>query len=286
MIIYENTKGGFVQDIRTGCIAQKVVAAFKAHGLSHDNDGSEVSSWDHSLLYMRNVLDDDAIPDDVTLAVEYQIPLTAKRVDFMLAGRDENDRPNVVIVELKQWTSLKAVKGKDALVETITGHSLRQVVHPSYQAWSYAALIKDYSDIVQDEEIELSPCAYLHNYEPEENDPLFDEQYQDYLEEAPAFAKKDIRKLREFIKKSVVYGDNGDTIYKIDHGKIRPSKSLQDAIASMVKGNDEFIMIDDQKVVYERILEVSRQCVKDKKRCCFQHRSNFVCVPLVILHNT
>ena len=39
---------------------------------------------------MRNVLDDDAIPDDVNLAVEYQIPLTAKRVDFMLAGRDEN----------------------------------------------------------------------------------------------------------------------------------------------------------------------------------------------------
>lgn len=265
MIIYNGTKASFSEAVTDQGIAD--ILNHAVYEKMHRKTGqSELESWKNSMNYMYMVLNDNMIPDDTGVAIEYNIPQTSKRVDFIISGLDEEKKENVVIVELKQWTSLKAVKGKDALVETITGHSLRQVVHPSYQAWSYAALIKDYSDIVQDEEIELSPCAYLHNYEPEENDPLFDEQYQDYLEEAPAFTKKDIRKLREFIKKSVVYGDNGDTIYKIDQGKIRPSKSLQDAIASMVKGNDEFIMIDDQKVVYERILEVSRQCVKDKKK--------------------
>jgi pyruvate ferredoxin oxidoreductase beta subunit len=47
-------------------------------------------------------------------------------------------------------------------------------------------------------------------------------------------------------------------LYEIENGRIRPSKSLQDSIASMLKGNPEFIMIDDQKVVYENIRYCSR----------------------------
>lgn len=33
----------------------------------------------------------------------------------------------------------------------------------------------------------------------------------------------------------------------------------------MLKGNREFIMLDEQKVVYEEILNESRQSVKDDK---------------------
>ena len=50
-------------------------------------------------------------------------------------------------------------------------------------------------------------------------------------------------------------------IYKIDSGRIKPSKSLQDSIAKMLKGNREFIMLDEQKLVYEEILNESRQSV-------------------------
>ncbi len=265
MIIYRGTKMSFSTAVEDQGIADILNQA--VYEKMHRRTGqSELDSWKNSMNYMYMVLNDNAIPDDTGIAVEYNIPQTSKRVDFIISGLDENRKESVVIVELKQWESLKAVEGRDALVETYTGHGIRQVVHPSYQAWSYAALIKDYSDIVQDDDIELSPCAYLHNYEPKEDDPLYAEQYQTYLDDAPAFTKKDLKKLREFIKKSVVWGDNGDTIYRIDNGRIRPSRSLQDAIAGMVRGNDEFIMIDDQKVVYERILEVSAQCRKDHKK--------------------
>jgi len=59
---------------------------------------------------------------------------------------------------------LTAIDGQDAIVETYTGGANRRVVHPCYQAWSYAALIRDYNEYVQDNEIGLHPCAYLHNY--------------------------------------------------------------------------------------------------------------------------
>lgn len=265
MIIYRGTKMSFSSAVEDQGIADILNQA--VYEKMHRRTGqSELDSWKNSMNYMYMVLNDRAIPDDAGIAVEYNIPQTSKRVDFIISGLDENRRENVVIVELKQWESLKAVEGRDALVETYTGHGIRQVVHPSYQAWSYAALIRDYSDIVQDDRIEMSPCAYLHNYEPKEDDPLYAEQYQTYLDDAPAFTKKDLKKLREFIRKSVVWGDNGDTIYRIDNGRIRPSRSLQDAIAGMVRGNDEFIMIDDQKVVFERIREVSGQCRKDHKK--------------------
>ena len=58
MIIYENTKLGFVNDVRTGCIANKVQKEFERHNIFHNND-AEYRAWANSLMHMRNVLDDD-----------------------------------------------------------------------------------------------------------------------------------------------------------------------------------------------------------------------------------
>ena len=86
------------------------------------------------------------------------------------------------------------------------------------------------------------------------------------MEEAPAFTKGQIGQLRDFIKTSVKKGDQKEILYRIDHGKIRPSKSLQNAIGSMLKGNREFIMLDEQKVAYEEILRLSLLSQKDFKK--------------------
>lgn len=64
-----------------------------------------------------------------------------------------------------------------------------------------ASLIRDYNQSVQDKNIKLSPCAFLHNYPLKENDPILDPQYRTYVEDAPVFTKRDAFKLREFIKK-------------------------------------------------------------------------------------
>ena len=127
-------------------------------------------------------------------------------------------------------------------------------------------LIKDYNQKVQKENIILSPCSYLHNYRRIEDDPLDREQYSTYLEEAPAFTRGQVEQLRTFIKKCIVKGDHKQILYKIEQGKIRPSKSLQDSISSMLKGNQEFIMLDEQKVVYEEILSLSKRSQVDGQK--------------------
>lgn len=265
MIVYNGIKSEFLNSVMNGTIAEEVrQRIFEKMGRTTPK--SEFDSWKNSLSRMYMVLADTSIPDHAGIAIEYNVPQTSKRVDFIVSGYDADNQSNAVIIELKQWDELKKVDGKDALVETYTGGGLREVVHPCYQVWSYATLIRDYNKTVQDQNIVLSPCAYLHNYALKENDPILDEQYKEYIEEAPVFCERDALKLREFIHRFIQKGDDKKILYEIDHGKIRPSKSLQNAISNMLKGNREFIMIDDQKVVYENILQLACKSQKDGKK--------------------
>ena len=265
MIIYSGSKADFMVQVEEDTIAYAIRDNIleKMHRKTPD---AEFRSWVNSLEYMYKVLNDDGIPRNSGIAIEYNLPNTAKRVDFLVSGYDAKRSANVVIIELKQWEKLNKVEGLDALVETFTGGRERRVVHPSYQAWSYAEMIRDYNEYAQIAGVNLWPCAYLHNYMRVQDDPLDDPIYKDYLDEAPAFAKGDVRKLREFIKRVVETGDDSEILYEIDNGRIKPSKSLQDAIVGMLESNPEFNLIDDQKVVFERIMELSRQCERDGKK--------------------
>ena len=265
MLIYNGLKSDFMSDTENDVLETKLYDAIK-NKMNRSTGLSELNSWRNSLKEMYITLNDSNIPSDVGVAIEYNIPQTSKRVDFLISGYGKDNKGNVIIVELKQWEKLQAIEGQEAIVETFIGGANRRVVHPSYQAWSYAALIKDYNEYVQDADIELHPCAYLHNYPRVENDPLDAKQYKEVLADAPAFTYGQRDALRNFIKKSIITGDNEDTLVKIEHGKIRPSKQLQDSISGMLKGNKEFIMLDEQKVVYENILSLSTKCQKDGKK--------------------
>ena len=265
MLIYNGLKSDFMADTENDVLETKLYDTIKQK-MNSSTGLSELNSWRNSLKEMYITLNDSAIPSDAGVAIEYNIPQTSKRVDFLISGYDDNNKGNVIIIELKQWEQLQAVEGHEAIVETYTGGANRRVVHPSYQAWSYAALIKDYNQYVQDEDVELHPCAYLHNYPRKDNDPLDAKQYEDILSDAPAFTYGQRDALRNFIKKNIKTGDGEDTLVKIEHGKIKPSKQLQDSICGMLKGNKEFIMLDEQKVVYETILNLSTKCQKDNKK--------------------
>ncbi len=265
MIVYSGTKSDFLLSVEADSIATEIEDNIyrKMHRRTAQN---EFRSWENSLEYMYKVLNDNTIPDNSGIAIEYNIPQTSKRVDFIISGYNEKKGPNVVIIELKQWDKVNVVEGQDALVETYTGNALRKVVHPSYQAWSYAAMIYDYNQNVQMGNILLHPCAYLHNYRKSNPEKLEGDQYKEYVDDAPLFARGEVSKLRDFIKASVKIGDDKQLLYDIDNGKIKPSKSLQDSIKSMIEGNQEFIMLDDQKVVYEEILKNALQCMTDQKK--------------------
>ena len=151
MIVYQSTKALFQEHILSGEIEQIILRNFQAK-LNHSTSPREVESWRNSLLYMNTVLSDTELPGDLGVSIECQIPQTAKRIDFIITGKDEEHQPHVVIIELKQWQSAE-LTAKDGIVRTALGRGLHETSHPSYQAWSYATLLEDFSETVNTENI-------------------------------------------------------------------------------------------------------------------------------------
>lgn len=261
MIVYQKTKKGFEEDIISGDIDNIILKLYEKK-LHRSTGKKEQESWRNSLHYMNTVLNDPEIPYNTGVTIELQIPQTSKRIDFILSGKNENEKDQVVIIELKQWQTSQITE-KDGIVKTALGKGLHDSSHPSYQAWSYAALLKDFNVTIQNENIELHPCAYLHNYI--NDDVIRNPFYQKYIDEAPVFLKTDVLKLREFIKSFVRTGDDGEIMYRIDKGEIRPSKMLSESLAKMIAGNQEFIMIDEQKIVYENAMALAKESTAKNK---------------------
>jgi DUF2075 family protein len=252
MIVYSKTKEEFGNDVLTNNIGNIILNHIESK-TGKRVSVYEVRSFENSLSHMERVLNDKEIPEDCAISIEYHIPHTCKRVDFIISGTD-GENENVIIVELKQWQEV-ALTTKDGLVSTRYKGGFTETSHPSYQAWSYTALLQSFNATIEEEKIQLYPCAYLHNYN---SDGIIDHQfYEYYIEKAPVFLKSDAKKLREFIKKFIKYGDKSNILFRIDNGKIKPTKSLMDSLKNMMKGNKEFIMIDDQKVVYESALSLA-----------------------------
>ncbi|MEQ8484674.1 MAG: DUF2075 domain-containing protein [Pseudomonadales bacterium] len=251
MIVYEATRGEFSEDVFSNAIEARILASFRQR-LGHSTSRAEIEAWRNSMGYMNNALLGAGIPADAGVAIEYRIPQTAKRVDFILTGLDAAGRHAAVIVELKQW-SQAASTGKDGVVETFVGGARREVEHPSYQAWSYACYLRDYNEAADEGRIQLRPCAYLHNLDDAE--ALTSPFYEAYTSEAPLFARSDAQRLQDFLRRYIHRGDRKQVLYQIENGRIRPSKNLADHLASLLSGNREFILLDEQKLVYEAALE-------------------------------
>lgn len=254
MITYSSTKQGFINDVLGGCVDTKILASYVKE-IGHSTSTREQESWRYSMEYMKNVIDDPEIPDDSGVAIEYVIRQTSKRIDFILTGKNDKERRIAIIIELKQWSKGVHTTEKDGVVNADFYGG--ETNHPSYQAWSYATLLEDYNSSVEEKNISLIPCAYLHNYE--QDNVITNDFYKEYILKAPVFLKHERVDLQTFIKTHLKHGDNLETLFAIENGKIRPSKSLADSLSSMLNGNKEFVLIDDQKIVFETALELEKK---------------------------
>lgn len=264
MIVYRASKSEFVQEADQRGIEFSIARAYLQRTGRYVPD-AEIRAWRNSLLHMANVLRDEGIPADAGVAVEFAIPQTSKRIDFLVSGQDGEGCPRVVLVELKQWSDSKLSDKDGIVIANRGGRSETEGTHPSYQAWSYAALLEGFNEAVYEGGVQLSPCAYLHNHGS--GGAVGDARYAPYTLKAPLFLKgpSELERLQAFIRRHICKAD-ADLLYRIENGRIRPSKMLADSLAGMLKGNREFVLIDDQKLVYETALAKARKASSEAKQ--------------------
>jgi hypothetical protein len=130
MIVYQGNKADFSEHVILNNI-DNVIHDFYKKNMGRSTSQSEITSWRNSMQYMNNVLLDPEIPNDSGVVIEYQVPQTSKRIDFILTGQDQNQKNYAILIELKQWDKALLTE-KDAVVSTFVGGKVREVSHPSH----------------------------------------------------------------------------------------------------------------------------------------------------------
>jgi len=260
MILYSSNADIFITSVRTNSIVDEITEAF-TKGFGKQPNPNEKMAWTNSLRFMETVIHDSQISKDCGVLVEYNIPSTSKRVDFIVTGQDESGKDNFVILELKQWEKAE-LTDKEEIVKTFVGGKEREVSHPSYQAWSYQEIISNTNAAVHEEQLICHSCAYLHNYKEQNPEPLKSSVYK-AIDNSPVFFKDDYKKLEDFLYKYVGKGKGMDILYRIENGKIKPSKKLIEHVDGLFRGNKEFTLIDEQKVAYSTIIKLAEN--EDKR---------------------
>ena len=213
MIIYKNDVFGFRNAVDNNAIVSDIEKGFREK-FGRKVNVNEKKSWNNSLKFMETALRKADIPGDCGVLVEYNIPTTSMRIDFIVTGHDEKDDANFVIVELKQWESAHATNKED-LVSSYVGGAVRDVPHPSYQAYSYKKYITDMNEAVYTKNIQSYSCAYLHNYQISEPEPLLSSQYAEIIEDTPVFFSRDVNRLEAFLTKYVGKGRGKEILFQI-----------------------------------------------------------------------
>ncbi|MDA2955657.1 MAG: DUF2075 domain-containing protein [Actinomycetota bacterium] len=261
MLAYLASKEQFLKDAPT---IEDIVKAAVKKNLNLSVGQPEYNAWRNSLgNAMSHAMNDPEIPNNAAVAVEYRLNGRKFRIDFIIAGLNSAGKESVVIVELKQWAEVDFSELEDH-VKTFVGGGLREETHPSYQAWSYASHLHMFNEYVYTNALEISACAYLHNCEARA--VINDARYADKLAKAPVFIKGQLDDLQGLIKNKIRRGAGTELLRRVDASPIRPSKQLAEAVGSMLDGNEEFVLLDEQKTVLEKIINASTRSQVEKKQ--------------------
>jgi DUF2075 family protein len=250
MLAYVATKEKFLQDapVIEDLVRDKVQSEL---GINIARNSSEFLSWRNSLgNAMYHVIHSSGLPSDAGIAIEYRLHGRQQRIDFIISGKNKAGLSQLVLIELKQWTEVASSPLTDH-VRTYLGGTNRDVNHPSYQSWSYSRLLQDFYEVVTEDPIEVAPCAYLHNCL--DGSALRTVDSDELLSRAPLFLRNEREDLQHFLSEHIEVGDHARVVRRIEESRIRPSKQLVEMLGSMLEGNEEFVLIDEQKTAYETI---------------------------------
>ena len=83
MLVYDGTKTEFLRSVEQDTIAYEIEQNIYEK-MNRHTARNEFRAWENSLEYMYKVLNDNEIPSDAGIAIEYNIPQTSKRIDFLM----------------------------------------------------------------------------------------------------------------------------------------------------------------------------------------------------------
>lgn len=265
MRLYSGTSTQFIQDTVQNQIAEKLKSAFFNY-FRYNPSQAEMQSWRNSLRAICQVFQFTGLLDHGVL-LEYQLPLTSKRLDCLICGRNQSNDDYAIIIELKQWDKSENAVGDNEILTWIGGGK-REVLHPSVQVGQYQTYLQDTHTAFYktNNPVNLDACAYLHNYNYYADDVIFSEKFKKILAKYPLFTADDVNKLKEYLENRLKKGQGSEVLKRIEESKFRPSKKLMDHVGNVIRGKSEYTLLDEQLVVYDKVLSCAKEGFHNKQK--------------------
>ncbi len=250
--LYWGTTSDFVTHTKHNEIAGRLQQAF-FDAFGYPPPEGEVRSWRNSLKALSNAIELGGLLDH-GLLLEYQIPMTSKRLDALITGHDREGRPAAVIVELKQWSDDVAPSKVDDMVTVRYGAGLKEQLHPSAQVGQYHQYLADAHETFHEGNVALRACSYLHDFKHDDQSELLSPRHANVLALYPLFAGDRVTELVQFLDDHLGDGRGLGVLRSVREGKYRPHKKLLDHTARMIQGEPSYVLLDEQQVVFKSIL--------------------------------
>ena len=265
MRLYAGSSGQFVEDTILNQIAGKLKNAFFSH-FRYNPPHAEINSWQNSLRAMAGILQYGDLLDHGVM-LEYQLPLTSRRLDFMVTGKGQINADNAVIVELKQWDKCGPADGDNEVV-TFVGGANREVLHPSAQVGRYRMYLSDTHTAFHEGEnpVSLAACAYLHNYPHDAGDVLYDRKFESILNSDPIFTMDEAPALMGFLQERLCAGQGMEVLKRVEESRYRPSRKLMDHVGQVINGESRYVLIDEQVVAYDKVRAMAKTGFHDRRK--------------------
>ena len=269
-IIYAEKLSTFNNHIDQGVLNSLLVKKLQEKGIGVNS--SQDLAFTNSLAQLSIIFGSDKIDQNYYCAIEYVIFSShKKRIDFMLSGYDKNNKENVIILELKQWSndSVSLLPYSDNLEALVTKNKYEEVNHPSAQALTYRNLFNNYYAVVEEDPIIIHCASFLHNYIDKPNCAIKDARFNSLLQISPSFLKTDNQKLRDYISLFLDKPDDGKIFKRLDGSDLKPTYQLKSSVNSLILNNNKLSLFDSQLVAYNAIIAKVKESIINQKKSVF-----------------
>jgi uncharacterized protein len=256
--LYWGTTSAFIEETTQNRVAATLREAFFEQ-LGFEVSPSELRSWRNSLKALANALTHGGFLDH-GIFLEFQLPMSSRRIDALVTGQDHGGRPGAVLIELKQWDHAQLSEVPDC-VGVMYGGRLRDQLHPSAQAGQYREYLADTHTAFHDAAIRLGACAFLHDLPHDDESELLDPRYAHLLGVFPLFAGDRLQDLVGYLDDRLGGGNGLGILHTVREGRYRPHRKLLDHTAKMIKREPSYVLLDEQQVVFKSILAAVDQAV-------------------------
>ncbi len=177
-------------------------------------DIEQINAWKSSIDFLKEALNYNEL-HNLTVVFEYRLPFSDERIDLIIFGKDKNDKPTIIVFELKGWKKANGCS-HEYLIESDIGIT----THPEYQVKNYVGkIIFSHSE---SENFNIIPAVLMYN--ANEND------VEIKFNDIQVFYKNDKEKLKDFISSHLRSTLDHETIERFIKGQYKQSKKLFDAI--------------------------------------------------------